>query len=190
MANWTDSLPEGVENPIVVEIRQALPKGRVGQKVEEFPGMDAGLRAQLQRLEDDPEWNNSKAKMLQEIGADHLTVLFLGEVEHWRAKTGLPGDRDRKPGPPGRDVNIIVHLPPTAAKTEEDEIRATQVVADWFESSELGRLLFRTARASGIDHIGARGRRYSAKADIGYLAKLEDIRDNIRSSKSPGKKLV
>ncbi len=178
MADWTELMPDGVQNPIVVEIRRPIHQTGEGphdHEVGELPHMDPWLSAELQRVWNDPEWNDSKSMILEELGADHLAILFLGQFEHWRAKTGGPGDRDRRPRPLGHDIYITVHLPPTVATTPEEEVRATRTLMEWAESSELGIILDRVVRGSRTAHISARGRGYYRIADLGHIAKRDEV---------------
>lgn len=161
MRNWTELLPAGVQNPIVIEIR--CPDSWV------TPAARNRLKAEVGTLAEDQKWLDSKSEMSSQLGADALSILFLAKDEHWLAKEGEPGRPDRRPSPPAGDVFIRVHLPPAVATTPEDEARVTQAVMDWFESSKLGRACYSEGHGAGMRRVSARGVRYSKLQDLTYI---------------------
>jgi hypothetical protein len=165
MAEWTELLPKGVVNPIVVEILHPLKN--------ESPEVDPRLQADLERLRGDAAFNESKNKMLQQVGADLFSMLFIG-TEYWRGKDQENTGGVRSTDPQGREVNIVVHLPPSAARTPQEEASATQLVLDWLAASELGKALRRVAQGR-ISNFSARGRRYDNIKSLGQIVKKEDV---------------
>ena len=170
MSHWTELLADGAEKPIILEIHHPLQQKTDAPKPgDKFSAMDPRLRTDLERLVGDEAFVASHKKMVEDAGGDPFLIFFIG-AEHWRGKDPDTGKVD----PPGREVNITVHLPASAAPTQLEEAAVTQKVMEWIDGSELGKSLRRVAQGR-ISHISARGRRYDRKEDIGQIVRPEDL---------------
>ncbi|MDQ3802438.1 MAG: hypothetical protein M3416_01060 [Acidobacteriota bacterium] len=161
MSDWISYLPDGVQNPIVIELRHP-PSMRADRQ------QDEKSRAEAIALVNDSEFLASRKQICQQLGADHISVLTI-------PVGGGPGG--------GGGVGITVHLPPTVTG---DPASAAQAVLEWFDSSKLGQIYLKQGQSHGLSKAGfakmAHGnKRYNKLADIANLK--PEYKDGYQHSK-------
>ena len=155
MSDWTELLPEGVVNPIVLEVRH--PAAWRADRAA-----DDAAKAKIEALVDDPDYNESLNRMIGAVGADYFTLLTVADES----------DAER--------AHVEVHLP----KSVEDEERATKIVMKWLKSSELGEVLYGEGRKHGMKPEKVHGKRYGKLRDLRDLKPMKDVKTDIRPKRA------
>lgn len=123
MADWTQYLPDGVQNPIAIELRHPA-------SWRQDPDEDNKSRDATIALLADKEFIASRQAVCDKVGADHVSILTI--------PVG---------GGDGGGVGVTVHLPPTVT---QDPATAAQTVLDWFDSSKIGQIYYSHGQKHGF----------------------------------------
>lgn len=147
MPGWVELLPDGVQNPIVIEIQH--PKALRGNKSD-----DAQARQQTIRLNKDDGFLQSRKDIAADYDADHVTVLL------------VPSDDVETKGPKDKNIFVNVHFPPT---TQAEPSTAAAAVWGWFKGSAMGKIYVGQGNKYGMKGQEVSGSRYGSLSEIAGL---------------------